>query len=215
MPLSETGVFRIPSSPSWMSHRKYFTINFSWMEEFGGIPLHEAMISHGMFPLIVFMLFANMAIILAIKCAAITFIIDFGGNFRARRMLTTFDKTSRPTMTEPTWLAGRTWSWFPSGKTRGGLGLKHSGDPWDELYVRYSGEGVGRGKRAANWPSTLVSTLRLQVRLLNQDITLKVSQASQNWPISHTMDSQPIIYHGDIKTEAEGHAPRAWSLRTM
>ena len=102
MSLSETGVFRIPSSPSWMSHRKYFTINFSWMEEFGGIPLHEAMISHGMFPLIVFMLFANMAIILAIKCAAITIIIDFGGNFRARRMLTTFDKTSRPTMTEPT-----------------------------------------------------------------------------------------------------------------
>jgi len=40
------------------------------MEEFGGIPLHEAMISHGMFPLIVFMLFANMAIILAIKCAS-------------------------------------------------------------------------------------------------------------------------------------------------
>ncbi|KAN0076128.1 hypothetical protein V8E54_006270 [Elaphomyces granulatus] len=46
-----------------------------------------------------------MAIILAIKCAAITFIIDFGGNFRARRMLTTFDKTSRPAMTEPTSLA--------------------------------------------------------------------------------------------------------------
>jgi hypothetical protein len=69
----------------------------------GGIPLHEAMISHGMFPFIVFMLFANMAIIiLAINCAAITFIIDFGGNFRARRMLTIFDKTSRPTMTEPT-----------------------------------------------------------------------------------------------------------------
>ena len=90
--------------------------------------------------------------------------------------------------------------------------MAHSGDPWDELYVRYSGEGVGRGKRAATLG---LSTLRLQVRLLNQDITLRVSQASQNWPISHTMDSQPIVYHGDIKTEAEGHAPRAWSLRTM
>ena len=29
------------------------------------------------------------------------------------------------------------------------------------------------------------------------------------------MDSQPIVYHRDIKTEAEGHAPRAWSLGTV
>jgi hypothetical protein len=46
-------------------------------------------------------------------------------------------------------------------------------------------------------PSTLVSTLRLQVRLLNQDITLRVSQASQRWILSR-------FYHGNIKTEELG-----------
>ena len=152
-------------------------------------------------------------VILAIKCAAITFIIDFGGNFRARRMLTTFDKTSRPTMT--LWqnlILVPIWENKRAGPKKGLRGSTLC-DPWDELYVRYS-RSVEKANEP-NWPSRLVSTLRLQVRLLNQDITLRVSQASQNWPISHTIDSQPIVYYGDIKTKAEGHAPRAWSLRTL
>ena len=166
-----------------------------------------------------------MAIILAIKCAAITFIIDFGGNFRCLRPSTRFpgqwwlSRLDSLTELDTGSHLGKQEDGRAQKRVKGGS-MAHSGDPWDELYVRYSGEGVGRGKRAANWPSTLVSTLRLQVRLLNQDITLKVSQASQNWPISHTMDSQPIVYHRDIKTEAEGHAPTrpeslelgAWSL---
>ena len=58
------------------------------------------MISRGMFPFIVFILLADVAIILitleilAIKLHAAIEFINFGGNFQIRRIPTIFDKTS-------------------------------------------------------------------------------------------------------------------------
>jgi hypothetical protein len=60
----------------------------------------EAMISRGMFPFIVFILLADVAIILitleilAIKRHAAIEFINFGGNFQIRRIPTIFDNTS-------------------------------------------------------------------------------------------------------------------------
>src|ERR1700685_3603002 len=95
------------------------------------------MISRGMFPLIVFMLFPNLVVVLAIKRTAITF-INFGGNFKRSQkdtynLLLANDDWADPTRRQNLILV-------PFWEKRGGPGPKTgqemqygtSGDPWDE-----------------------------------------------------------------------------------